>query len=162
MEIAGNDSIYIFVEVTVDPDQPLSVSPFVIEDQIEVSVNGQLFTAYLEAWGQNANYITPSNGRGKGFLYSCDFGERVWNDPKPYVIYGILYVDSCKIVMPAGTRVYVHGGIVRDTNTIYNDGLIVFLKNATLETRGTPEDPVIIQGDRLGKEFENIYFQLFI
>lgn len=159
VEIAGNDSIYIFVEVTVDPDQPLSVSPFVIEDQIDVSVNGRLFTAYLEAWGQNANYITPSNGRGKGFLYSCDFGERIWNDPKPYVIYGILYVDSCKVVMPAGTRVYVHGGIVRDTNTIYNDGLLVFLKNGTLETRGTPEDPVIIQGDRLEKEFENVKSQ---
>ncbi|MDV7394966.1 hypothetical protein RZS08_26510, partial [Arthrospira platensis SPKY1] len=29
VEIAPNDSIYVFVEVTIDPDQPLSVSPFV-------------------------------------------------------------------------------------------------------------------------------------
>ena len=30
VEIAANDSIYIFAEVTVNPDAPLSESPFVI------------------------------------------------------------------------------------------------------------------------------------
>lgn len=159
VEINGNDSIYIFVEVTVDPDQPISTSPFIIEDQVDVTVNGSTFTAHLEAFGQNANYITPSDGNGKGFLYSCDFGERIWDDPKPYIIYGILYVDSCKIILPAGTRLYVHGGIVRDTNTIYNDGLVVFLKNGSLETQGTLDAPVIIQGDRLEKEFQDVKSQ---
>jgi hypothetical protein len=159
IEINGNDSIYIFVEVTINPDQPLSISPFIIEDQIDVTANGVNFTAHLEAFGQNANYITPSNGRGKGFLYTCDFGERIWDDPKPYVIYGILYIDSCKVIMPAGTKVYVHGGIVRDTNTIYNDGLLVFLKDGRLETQGTPMAPVIIQGDRLEMEFRDVKSQ---
>lgn len=159
IEINSNDSIYIFVEVTIDPDQPLSISPFIIEDQVDVTVNGSTFTAYLEAFGQNANYITPSNGKGKGFLYACDFGERIWDDPKPYVIYGILYVDSCKVVWPAGTKIYVHGGIVRDESTIYNDGLLVFLKDGILESRGTPASPVIIQGDRLEKEFEDVKSQ---
>ena len=31
VEILSNDSLYIFAEVTIDPDQPLSFSPFVIE-----------------------------------------------------------------------------------------------------------------------------------
>lgn len=159
VEINGNDSIYIFVEVTIDPDLPLSISPFIIEDQVDVVANGITFTAHLEAFGQNANYITPSNGKGKGFLYSCDFGERVWDDPKPYIIYGILYVDSCKIVWPAGTRIYVHGGIVRNENSIYNDGLMVFLKDGILEAKGTPELPVIIQGDRLEQEFKDVKSQ---
>ncbi|MFZ1582054.1 MAG: hypothetical protein WAT26_12970, partial [Saprospiraceae bacterium] len=64
LEIAGGDSIYIFVEVTVDPDQPLSLSPFILEDQIDIDANGKIFTAHLEAWGQNANYITPPEGKG--------------------------------------------------------------------------------------------------
>ena len=31
VEILANDSLYIFAEVTVDPDNPLSISPYVIE-----------------------------------------------------------------------------------------------------------------------------------
>ncbi len=159
LEIAGGDSIYIFVEVTVDPDQPLSISPFILEDQIDIDANGKIFTAHLEAWGQNANYITPPEGKGKRFLYSCDFGQRIWDDPKPYVIYGILFVDSCTLVLPAGTKIHVHGGIVRDSSTIYNDGLLVFLKDGRIETLGTPESPVIIQGDRLEEEYADVKSQ---
>ncbi len=159
IEVNGKDSIYIFVETTIDPDKPVSTSPFIIEDQISVSVNGNTFTAYLEAWGQNANYVPSTSGKGKGALLSCNFGERVWNDPKPYVIYGILIIDSCKLVLPPGTRIYVHGGIVRDSASAYNDGLIVFNKDGKLDSRGTIEKPVIIQGDRLEKEFEDVKSQ---
>lgn len=122
--------------MTVDPDQPLSISPFILSDEIEVTANGKIFVANLEAWGQNANYIPSTDGKGKGALLSCNLGERTWSDPKPYVIYGILYIDSCTLILPAGTKIYVHGGIVRDTNTIYNDGLIVFLENGKLDARG--------------------------
>ena len=159
VEIGAKDSIYVFVEVVIDPDQPLSVSPFIIEDRIEVSVNGTHSQIILEAWGQNANYITPSNGNGKSFLYSCDLGEEIWDDSKPYVIYGILYIDSCTVVLPAGTRIYVHGGIVRNDENIYNDGVIIFLKDGHLDARGTPDNPVIFQGDRLEQDYEDVKSQ---
>ncbi|MBK8514826.1 MAG: right-handed parallel beta-helix repeat-containing protein [Saprospiraceae bacterium] len=159
IEINSNDSIYIFVETTIDPNKPISISPFVIEDQISVSVNGTSSTIYLEAWGQNANYIPSTLGKGKGALLSCNFGERTWNDPKPYVIYGILIIDSCKLVLPPGTRIYVHGGVVRDSLTAYNDGLLVFNKDGKLDSRGTIDKPVIIQGDRLEKEYEDVKSQ---
>lgn len=159
VEIGPSDSIYIFVETTIDPNQPLSISPFIIEDQIDVKVNGNIQKIYLEAWGQNANYVPSTSGRGKGALLSCNFGERIWNDPKPYVIYGILIIDSCKLVLPAGCRIYVHGGIVRDSSSIYNDGLLVFNRDGRLESRGTVEKPVIIQGARLEKEFDDVKSQ---
>jgi hypothetical protein len=159
IEINSKDSIYIFVEVTVDPNQPLSNSPFVIEDQIEVTVNGNIFIAYLEAWGQNANYIPSKNSKGKVSILSCKMGTEVWNDPKPYVIYGILYIDSCTVKLPKSTKIYVHGGIVRDENSIYNDGLIVVLKNGKIISEGTAEAPVIIQGDRLEEEFSDVKSQ---
>ncbi|MBK7634969.1 MAG: hypothetical protein IPJ13_12280 [Saprospiraceae bacterium] len=57
IEIGSRDSIYIFVETTIDPNQPLSISPFVIEDHLDISVNGNTQKLYLEAWGQNANYV---------------------------------------------------------------------------------------------------------
>lgn len=159
LEINSNDSIYIFVEVTIDPDKPWSVSPFVIEEYIDVTVNGNRFTAILEAWGQNANYIPSSQGKGGGALLSCNLQEQVWDDPRPYVIYGILYVDSCTLVLPPGTRIYVHGGIVRRENAVYNDGMIIFLKDGRIDARGTIAQPVIIQGDRLEKEFSDVSAQ---
>lgn len=159
LEINAKDSIYIFVEVTVNPDLPANISPYIIEDIIEITSNGNVSIAYLEAFGQNANYIPSSSGSGGGALLSCNLGQVVWDDPKPYVIYGILYIDSCTLVLPAGTRIYVHGGVIRNENSIYNDGLIVFNKNGRLLSQGTIDQPVTFEGDRLEKEFDDISSQ---
>lgn len=156
IEINAQDSIYIFVETTIDPDAPVSVSPFVIEDKLLFDINGNQQIVYLEAWGQNANYIPGPNRKGSRALLSCNFGQITWNDPKPYVIYGILYVDSCQLVLPAGTKLYVHGGVVRTPESIENDGLLVFLKHGRLLSQGTFEQPVIIQGDRLEPKFVDV------
>ncbi|MBK9735613.1 MAG: hypothetical protein IPO92_11850 [Saprospiraceae bacterium] len=83
LEINAKDSIYIFVEVTIDPNLPLNVSPFIIEDQIEVSVNGNIAIAYLEAWGQNANYIPSNRSGGTSSILKANFAEVIWDDPKP-------------------------------------------------------------------------------
>lgn len=161
VEIAPNDSIYIFVEVTINPDEPLSSSPFVIEDAIVFETNGNEQRVLLEAWGQNANYIPSRFGKGGLALVSCDFGEVTWDDPKPYVIYGILLIDSCTLNLPPGTRIYVHGGVARALDDmgnpiIYNDGIIYVLPNGKLKVEGDLENPVIFQGDRLEEDFEEL------
>ncbi len=157
IDIPPGDSIYIFAEVTVDPDQPLSISPFVIEENIDFLINGNTQQVLLEAWGQNANYIPNRFNQGGFALLSCDLGQVVWSDPKPYVIYGVLFVDSCALTIPAGTRIYVHGGLGKTPeNEFYNDGMIYFLPNGVLNIEGTLENPVLIQGDRLEPEFANV------
>ncbi|MBK8854586.1 MAG: right-handed parallel beta-helix repeat-containing protein [Saprospiraceae bacterium] len=155
IEINGKDSIYVFIEVTINPDQPLSVSPFIIEDKLTVEVNGNKEIIYLEAFGQNANYI-PGINKGAVSLLSCNGGEVIWNDPKPYVVYGILYIDSCRLVLPPGTKIYVHGGIVRTKESLYNDGLIVCLQNGRIISQGSVEQPVYIQGDRLEPSYSDV------
>ena len=90
VEIGAHDSIYVFLEVTIQPDQPLSISPFVISDAIEFETNSNIQTVYLEAWGQNANYIPDRYSKGSLALLSCNLQEETWSDPKPYVIYGVL------------------------------------------------------------------------
>jgi len=157
IEIEANDSIYVFVSVKIDPS--MADLPFVVEDSIRIRFNGKDRWVQLQAWGQNANYIPSSEGKGGGALLSCSFGSRTWDDPKPYVIYGILYVDSCQLILPPGTKIYVHGGVVRNENSIYNDGLLVFYKNGRLISQGTIENPVIIQGDRLEEEYKDIKSQ---
>ncbi len=157
--VAPRDSMYIFAEVTVDPDAPISSSPFVIFEDLIFETNGNSQTVVLEAWGQNAIYINGMNAGGAALL-SCDLGEEVWDDPKPYVIRGVLFIDSCTLVLPANTRIYVHGGIVRQyvepdsMLNFYNDGIIFVLSEGKIKANGTLDEPVIIQGDRLEEAFQ--------
>jgi len=158
-EILPGDSIYIFVEVTIDPDEPLSVSPFILEDAIVFETNGNEQQVVLEAWGQNANYIPGRFSKGGVALLTCDLGEVTWDDPKPYVIYGILLIDSCTLNLPPGARIYVHGGVAKGLDElgnpiIYNDGLMYVLPDGKLNIDGALDNPVVLQGDRLEEDFE--------
>ncbi len=156
VDIYARDSIYVFVEVTVDPNQPLSVSPFVIEDGIVFETNGNTQRVQLEAWGQNANYFPSRFNKGVATLITCQNGQTIWNDPKPYVLYGAIFIDDCTLVIAPGTRIYVHGGVARnDLFGVYNDGILYALANGKIRIMGTAEQPVLIQGDRLEEAFEN-------
>ncbi len=156
VEILPKDSIYLFVEVTIDPDQPSSVSPFVVHDAITLVTNGHTQQIILEAWGQNAIYI-PNNSNSAGLaLLSCDNMEIVWNDPRPYVIFGVLLIDSCTLRMMPGTRVHLHGGVVPNENGFYTDGLIYTLQQGRIQVEGTRDKPVIFRSDRLEPEFATL------
>ncbi len=166
IKIAGNDSLYIFAEVTVDPDQPISASPFVIYDDIQFLTNGNEQSVVLEAWGQNANYLPNRFGKGGISGLQCNGGEIVLDDPKPYVIFGIWVVDDCTMTIPAGAKIYVHGALesfLDSTNLkqFYNDGRIIVTASGTLNILGTPENPVILQGDRLEEDFDDVPGQWF-
>lgn len=154
LEIPPSDSVYVFVEVTVDPDQPISVSPFVIEDEVVITTGDRSSGVLLNAWGQNANYIPSFEGKRKQALVTCEMNTWVWDDPKPYVIYGVLIIDSCTLEIPAGARVYVHGGKVFGSDQSYNDGVLYIGKNGSLQVLGTVEDPVTFQSDRLESDYQ--------
>ncbi len=157
VEIPANDSIYVFAEVTINPNDPLSISPFVIAEDLVFETNGNTQRVVLEAFGQNANYIPSRWAGGKAALLDCGGGEVVWNDPKPYVIYGALGVANGTLRLPAGTRIHLHGGLVRpNDSTLYRDGILYCEKSGRLVADGTFDKPVIIEGDRLEKEFEDI------
>lgn len=155
VEILANDSIWIFAEVTIDPDQPLSASPFVIEDRILFETNGNQQSILLEAWGQNANYF-PDQFSSGAIWSPCTSNEITWDDDKPYVVYGIMVLDNCTLNVPPGTKIYMHGGITRNTQLgIFNEGIIFVQQNGRLRMNGTLEEPIVIQGDRIEKEFED-------
>ncbi len=160
IEIAPNDSLYVFARVTINPNQPLSASPFVIEDKIIVETNGNKQSVLLEAWGQNANYIPNRFFKGKLAKLSDD---QTWDDPKPYIIYGVLFVDACTLTIPAGAKIYVHGGITKnkELKATYNDGFLWAINGGTIKVKGTADKPVIFQTDRLEKEFDKVPAQWF-
>ncbi len=157
LEIAPNDSMYVFAEVTINPND--QNSPFVVTENVVFETNGNVQTVVLEAFGQNANYLPSRFGAGAVVGYGCNGGEWVWDDPKPYVIYGVVVIDSCTVRIPKGTRVYVHGGLGKfvDNEGVtqrYNDGFLAFVGQGKLIVEGTPEEPVIFESDRLEPEFK--------
>ncbi|HZV68237.1 MAG TPA: hypothetical protein VFG10_01795 [Saprospiraceae bacterium] len=152
--ILPHDSIYVFAEATIDPDQPESLSPFILEADIVFVTNGNTQNVKLIAWGQNANYIPGPNAPNRISLLTCEMGEIVWDDPKPYVLYGTLLIDSCTLVLPAGARLFVHGGIANNQLGIYNEGLIYTFPSGKIKVMGTANDPVIIRDDRIEPDFE--------
>lgn len=154
--IWDNDSIYVFVEVTIDPDQPVSASPFVVEDFLVVETGDKASTLLLEAWGQNANYFPSRFNQGVAVPLSCDNGTVTWDSPLPYVLYGRIAIDECLLQVAAGTHIYVHGGIAQnEIEGAFNDGLFYTFGNGRLHLAGTADNPIVVQGDRLEEAFQD-------
>lgn len=154
IRIEAQDSIWVFVEATIDPDSPLSESPFIIEDQLHITANQTSLVVQLEAFGQNANY-RPSRFSAGDINPLCS-GSIIWDDPKPYVIFGVLAVDQCELIIAAGTQIYVHGGIAINELGVFNDGLLIATETGSIQSMGTADNPVRIQSDRLEAEFQEV------
>lgn len=146
IEIPPKDSIWVFVEATVDPNN--LQNPFVIEDYIEFITNGNRQNVKLVAWGQNAIYYTPTTFSNNLPDYSCLTGpcgddippvDVTWTDSLPIVIYGYVVVDSLdQLTIEQGTKIHFHNSA----------GLWVY-SGGQLTVNGTKDNPVIFQGDRL-------------
>jgi len=131
IEIRGKDSLYIFIEVTVDPLG--QDAPMVIQDSIVFITNGNMQDIDLVAWGQDVNLI---NGE--------EIQTTTWTNIKPYLVYNSMLVDTLQTLsIEAGTRIHFH-----NRSTLYVSG--------TLIVNGTLEEPVIFQGDRLEELYEDI------
>ncbi|MEX1189917.1 MAG: hypothetical protein WED33_11710 [Bacteroidia bacterium] len=137
LEIEGEDSVFVFAEVTIDPNNLLN--PFVVEDSIRFETNGNVQYVKLLAYGRNADFFRPTNFPANGFpAFSVVECNTTWTNEKPKVIIGYLAVDSaCTLTIEAGTEVYLYN----------NSGLWVY-KQGTLIVNGTREDSVIFQGVR--------------
>ena len=133
IEIEANDSVYVFVSVSID--QSTATIPFIIQDSIQINYNGTTQQVNLEAWGQNAHYY-----RDKQIT-----ADETWNNDLPYVILGSLRIDANnKLTINKGSRIYVHA-----------DAPI--LVDGTLEINGEKDtvDWVQFRGDRLDEPYND-------
>jgi hypothetical protein len=155
IEIAPHDSMYVFVQVNVNPTN--SNSPLIVSDALHFFVNGNEQKVPLEAWGQDAYYHRPDSAvkfrDGTYFPYSVvkavpqsytmSGTEYVWKNDKPHVVYGYLVVDSAeKLRIPENTKVYLN----------YKAGLWV-LPGGQLQVLGQKGKEVVFQGARREKEY---------
>lgn len=130
IEIAAKDSIYVFATVNINPN-PTDNNPFVVQDKLVATLNGKAYSIPFLAFGQNAHYLVDS----------LITSNQTWLTDKPYVIIRNAAVDeNVTVTIPAGCRIYVHA-----------DSRLIVL--GTLKVKGTKQDSVVFQGDRLDRKY---------
>jgi hypothetical protein len=133
IEIEPNDSIYAFVTVSINPSSTLL--PFIVQDSIRITYNGNTKFVQLDAFGRNANFF-----RGRRIT-----SDTTWNNDLPFVILNGLSVDQGKtLTINKGTKIYVHADA-----PIIVDGTIKAIGEKYDSTR------IIFQGDRLDEPYKN-------
>jgi hypothetical protein len=130
IKIAAHDSVYVFATVNINPND--SNNPFLLEDSLVVTLNGNNFYLPITAYGQNAHYIVDSAVSG------------TWLTDKPYVIMHNAFVDSNMVLnIPANCRVYIH-----------QDSRLFVAGTLNIDVGGIPgTDSVVFQGDRLDRAY---------
>jgi hypothetical protein len=122
VEIGANDSLYIFVAVTVDQN-----TPPLVEDSLVFTTNGIHQCIHLQAYGQDV--VILKNTR-------CT-KDTTLTPEKPFLVFGNLQVDSGKtLTINAGCKFYLNN----NAN---------FIVKGNLKAMGTLEKPILFRGQRL-------------
>ncbi len=131
VEIPARDSIFIFVEATLNKSG--SKQLMVSEDSILFRVNGIEQKVRLFACGQDYKLIRSEMLK-----------TTTWTKEKPYLVYNYAFVDSCQtLTIEPGCTIYFHK----------NSGLFI---KGTLIVNGSLAEPVVFKGDRLESGFANL------
>jgi hypothetical protein len=147
VEIPAKDSLYIFVQVTVNPSQS---APLLIKDSVIFETNGNVNNVKLTAIGQDV-YLHkpdhfPTNGLPPYSIVGREKTDTTLPNDKPHLFFGYTVIDSdCKLTLQAGTKLYFHNKAVL---WVYDKG--------TLIVDGAYKNEVIFQGDRLEAEYKEM------
>ncbi len=130
IKINALDSLYIFVDITIQPED--SNSPFVVNDSVIINSGEKSQSVKLVAYGQDVVLLKKEKIKTTTFTAE-----------KPYLIYDYLVVDSAETLsIEPGTRLH-----------FYNDAqLIVF---GSMQVNGTVEEPVKFLGSRLEEWYDD-------
>lgn len=133
LEIRKQDSMYIFIEVNVNPQN--QDNPILVKDSLVFQLsNGVRQDVKLLAYGQDVLIL-----RGKVIAE-----DTVFNSWRPILIYDSLKVDEGKtLTMQKGTRLYFHDKIH-------------CMVHGTLKAEGTFAEPVVFRGDRTDWMFSDL------
>lgn len=170
INILANDSIFVFVETTLDIDNlPGNDLNFLYTDQILFDTGAIQQKVELVTLVQDAVFLFPADlgngmvetlnlgqdGEGNDILiegFFLDDTELNWTNEKPYVIYGYAAVNTGKtLTVDAGARIHFHNG----SGLLINEGGVMNVNGTPSADPELLENEVIFQGDRLEPDFEN-------
>lgn len=139
IEIPANDSIYVFVEVTVDPSA--NNLPFVLYDSIQFTSNNNQQQVILQAYGQNAHF----------FDGDTIYNNTTWNDDLPFVILNYLYIAPTTTLN------------INQNCTVYFGGSAALLVEGNLNINGGNDtsEAVIFRGNRLDNDISGTAYDKY-
>ena len=122
IEIAPNDSIYVFVTVNINPNN--NNNPFLINDSIGINYNGNETFVQLDVYGQNAHFLN-------NVVITKD---TTWSNDLPFVILGSLNIQEGKtLIVEKGAKVYCHAaaaitvaGTLKANGEKYDSSRVIF------------------------------------
>ncbi|KRO66950.1 MAG: hypothetical protein ABR84_01680 [Cryomorphaceae bacterium BACL21 MAG-121220-bin10] len=165
IQILPKDSIFVFIETTVDGIDPANGTQLLYEDQLVFDQGNNTQTVSLITLIQDAHFLFPEP-LGDGIYETLDLGDEVvidgffldeneltFTNDKPWVIYGYAAVPADKtLIIEPGARIHFHE----------NSGIIV-TNGASLKALGQPsqdpelmENEIIFEGDRMEPAFSDI------
>ena len=177
VEILAKDSMYIFIETTIDIEALVSTeTQFLYTDAIEFDAGSNLQIVELVTLVKDAVFIYPQrflNAEGDYITETLTFDvngdgiddetsiegrflddtELTFTNEKPYVIYGYAAVDETKTLnIEAGSRIHFHA----------NSGLLI-TSGGSINAQGTLssdqellEGEIIFEGDRMEPGFSEV------
>jgi hypothetical protein len=131
IEIYPKDSLYIFIQVFVNPTG--KSLPLFIKDSIMFTINQHIQDVKLIAYGQDVHLLKKQTIK-----------TQTWDADKPYLIYDTLMVDTLQtLTIAKGATIYFH----RQSS---------MLIKGTLIAEGELANPITFQGDRLEQDYKDI------
>lgn len=169
VELLAKDSLFVFVETTIDINDFSSGNEFLYTDRVEFDSGANQQNVELITLVQDAIFLFPArdaqgveetlslgtNGEGEEITISgfvLDDTELTLTAAKPYVIYGFAAVPANKtLTIEAGARLHFH-----------KDSGIIVGNEGSLQVNGLPsitdelENEVIFEGDRLEPTYADV------
>jgi len=129
--IFGGDSMLVLAKALID--QSPAANPFIVEDQVQFSANGNNQQVKLLAWGQNAHFLNDS----------ILAPGTTWLNDKPYVIINSILVDSLStLTIEKGVRIFLHP----NSNFFVGGSLVI---------NGTSDEKITFTNDRLDEPYKS-------
>ena len=125
--IWAKDSLYIAVEVTVNPNA--ENQPFVVYDSVIFTTNGVQQSVIFEAYGQNVHILRGATVFDKDTTLTAD---------RPYLVFDSVFIaENTTINIEEGASFYMHYGAK-------------WKIDGSVKANGTKDKPITFRGDRLG------------
>ncbi len=171
IEILAKDSLYIFIETTIDISTFVNSGTFLYTDQIEFSSSANVQKVELVTLVQDAVFIYPNRDNTTkvietltlnigGELVETDIQGRellpeelTFTNEKPYVIYGFAAVPNGETVtINPGARLHFHN----NSGLLVTEGASIKINGELSTDQELLENEVILEGDRLEPSFSEI------
>lgn len=168
LEILAKDSLFVFIETTVDITNLTNATNYLYTDQIEFDAGNNLQKIELVTLVQDAVFIYPNRDNTTkvietltlnidGEIIETDIQGRellptelTFTNEKPYVIYGFAATPNGEtITINPGARLHFH----ENSGLLVTEGSSIQINGAFSTDQDILENEVVLEGDRLEPNF---------